>query len=127
MTSPLGAYQQMVTTTADPADLVLVLYDGAAAQLGRALRALETGKRDTFAHAIARAQAFVIELAGSLDHERGGEIAANLSRLYAFIQRHLGEGLRSESSEHVKTVLGLLSPLRDAFEQAIREQRRGPR
>lgn len=113
-----GYYQQQAATTASPAQLVLMLYDGALTNVARAEVALH-GQDPQGAHeALTRAQAIVNELAVTLDHERGGEVAANLASLYGFCNERLVEANISKSSEGLGDAASVLSQLRDAWEQA---------
>lgn len=101
--------------TADPVQLVVQLYDGAlrfmqqAKEHHAAERVLERG------HAIGRALAIVHELQGSLDFERGAEIARNLDALYRFAADQLFEANRSRRIECVDAALAAIAPLRDAW------------
>jgi flagellar secretion chaperone FliS len=115
-----AAYETVQTTTADPARLTLLLFDGAARFLRQSQDGLRGGEPGAFAYPLSRAHAIIAELAASLDYEKGGEIALNLGRLYDFMLRHLTEGLMAKSGSHVSRVLGLLQEVRAAFEQAIR-------
>jgi flagellar protein FliS len=117
--SPIAAYETVQTLTADPARLVVRLYDGAERFLRQALGALAAGEATRYAEAVARAHAIIAELSSSLDRERGGEVAANLSRLYAFMLRHLTEGLIKRSPTHIEEVLEPLRELRAGFEGAV--------
>jgi flagellar protein FliS len=114
-----AAYQNIQTITADPGRLVLMLYDGATVYLRRALRALEQGDTAAFGQALSGANGIIGELSTSLDHEVGGEVAANLARLYGFMLRHLSEALIGRRRDNVEQVLGILETLRDAFDGAI--------
>jgi flagellar protein FliS len=123
VTAQLGAYQTVSTTTADPGRLVLQLYDSAIRFLRDAQRAHGRGDIGGFAKNQARAHAIVGELAGSLNLEAGGEVAANLERLYDFMLRHLAEGLVKRSPAHLDRVVGLLRELRAGFEVAVQAPR----
>src|ERR1044071_6272827 len=115
----LAAYETVQATTADPARLTLLLFDGAARFLRQAKEGLDRGEPGAFAYPLSRAHAIIAELAGSLDYDTGGELALNLVRLYDFMLRHLTEGLVAKSGSHVSRVLGLLQEIRAGFEQAI--------
>jgi flagellar protein FliS len=125
MNGSLGAYQAVQTLTADPATLMLQLFDGAMRFLRRAIKARERGDRAQFAQLESRAHAIIGELAGSLNHEVGGAVAENLARLYEFMLHHLTEGLVAGSPAHLERVIGLLQTLRDGFQDAVDAQRRG--
>jgi flagellar protein FliS len=121
-----GAYQAAQTLTADPPRLMLLLFDGAGRFLRRALKALERGDHAQFAQLVSRAHAIIGELADSLNHRDGGEIATNLERLYAFMLLHLTQGLVARDAGHLHRVLGLLGTLQEGMEQAVGTVSRGP-
>lgn len=117
--SQIATYETVQTITADPPRLVLKLYEGAERFLLTALRALAGGDLGRYGEAVARAHAIIAELSSSLDRERGGDVAATLSRLYAFMLRHLTEGLIERNPTHIDEVLGPLRELRAGFEGAV--------
>ena len=118
--SPYAAYETVQTTTADPARVVLLLFEGATRFLGQAQDGLARGDAGAFAYKTSRAHAIIAELSASLDREVGGEVAANLDRLYDFMLRYLTEGLAQKSAPHVERVAALLVPLREGFDAALR-------
>jgi flagellar biosynthetic protein FliS len=65
---------------------------------------------------ITKACQIVIELAVSLDHERGGEISRRLALLYDYMHRRLLEANMRQSDEPLADVLGLLSTLAEGWE-----------
>ena len=120
MMSPYQAYQDTAAQTASPAQLVLMLFDGALVRLEVAIEALqEVPTNLDVAHtAITRVQAIVDELAVSLDRERGGEMAANLGSIYAYVSElliaaNIGKTIAplEEAHEHLKD-------LREAWDAA---------
>jgi flagellar protein FliS len=121
---PIGAYAEVQTTTADPASLVLLLFDGAAWFLHRSRKALDAGDTGGFAQSVSRAHAIIGELAGAVDAEVGGELAVKLIDLYRFLLVHLTQGLVAKSPEHLERVLGILQTLREGFEAAVEAHRR---
>jgi flagellar protein FliS len=118
----LSTYKSVDIGTADPATLIVQLFDGALRFLRRARHALDEKDYAGFAEAEVRAHAIIAELSNVLDREQGGEVAANLDRLYDFMLRHLTEGLAQRSAPHLDRVAGMLVTLRDAFD-AARQQR----
>lgn len=77
-------------SSASPEQLISLLYDGARSAIFRARAALEQGNIPARGQAISKA----IDIVGNglravLDHEAGGEVAANLSQLYDYIERCL--------------------------------------
>lgn len=122
----IGTYQAVQTTTADPARLVLLLFDGAARFLRQALRGLDRGDAAGFAYSLSRAHAIIAELSDSLNRDEGGEVAANLGGLYAFLLRHLTQGLVAKRRDYLEQALSLLQTLREGFEGAVEADGREP-
>lgn len=114
----LATYQTIETLTAEPAQLVVMLFDGATRLLRQAQEALARGDIARFAEAVSWAHAVIAELSSVLDREAGGEVAESLSRLYAFMLRHLTEGLARKSPSHLDDVLRPLQELREGFREA---------
>jgi flagellar protein FliS len=120
-----GVYQSVATITADPARLVVLLFDGAITYLRQAEESLNRGDVPTFAARLSRAQAIIAELTDSLDRDAAGDIGPNLGRLYDFMASHLTRGLLAREAGPVQEVIALLRELREGFEGARNTQ--GPR
>ena len=116
---PFGTYQTVGTLTADPAQLTLMLFDGAARFLQKARRALERSDLKEFGQAMARAHAIIGELGDSLNMRDGGDIAITLAQLYRFMLVHLVEGQLARDPAHIDRVLALLQTVREGFEGAV--------
>lgn len=113
------AYQQSATQTASPAQLVLMLYDGALLRIEQAIETLAEPRDLTVAHAcITKAQRIVDELEISLDHDRGGDISANLAAIYAYVGELLVGGNLRKDPTVLREAIEVLTPLRDTWERA---------
>ena len=111
------SYQQNAVMTAPPGRLVVMLYDGAGRFLRRAALAMQNGEVARTNESLQRGEAIIDELMVTLDHEKGGEIAASLRDLYLFCRRYLNEARIEKDAEKIDAVVGLLAELRDAFAQ----------
>ncbi len=107
-------YKKNAILTASPEKLVVLLYEGAIQNLEKARQVLRSGKdlhSPAVGEALGKALAILGELRASLDMEKGGEIAKDLSRLYEFASdRILSANMerRPEPVEHTLTVLRTL-------------------
>ncbi len=90
MRQAMTAYGLAAETQA-PVQQIVLLYDGAIRRIKEARRALEERQVKERCVAVAKATAIIDGLQAALDHERGGEIAANLDRIYTYL------GLRLQS------------------------------
>lgn len=94
-------------------------YEGAITCLREAERRLRGGDTVQARQFQERAFAIIAELMNALNHQVGGEIAANLHRLYAFMLRHLSEGNARKNPQHFDDVAWLLTILHHGVSQAI--------
>ncbi len=120
-------YQTQAVLSASPGQLVLMLYDGALRFLRQAVDAFSPStdeiKRIAQVHtALSKAGAILAELQANLNHEAGGDYAANLDRLYDYYQRRLHDANMKKDVEGVQEVLRLLTELRDGWAEMLRQQ-----
>jgi flagellar protein FliS len=111
--------------SADPIQLVRLLYQGATRWIREARRHLASGEIEARSRALSNAHAILTELTLSLDHVRGGELSVRLSHLYDYMQRRLLEANFRQVDEPLAEVLGLLSTLGEAWD-GIQEEAAAP-
>ncbi len=119
MNAYFNQYQNNQVTTASPEQLLIMLYDGAIRFVRQAQEAMAAGERVRKLESISKALAIVAELANTLDHKVGGEIAENLDALYHFMIRELTQANLKNDAEKLKVVDALLADLRETWMQAI--------
>ncbi len=110
-------YRKNAVLGASPAQLVVMLYDGALRfiEAGRAaMRAKDITRQN---EALQRAQKIVSELLSTLDHDKGGEIATNLANLYYFVLSSLMEANIHDKEEPLDAASATLRELREAWVQ----------
>jgi flagellar protein FliS len=96
-----------------------MMYDGAIRFVRQAEEAMAAGERVRKLESISKALAIVTELANTLNHEVGGEMAENLDALYHFMIRELTQANLKNDAEKLKVVDNLLCDLRETWMQAI--------
>lgn len=114
------AYQTQQIMTAPPVKLVAMLYERAIRALRDSLRAIDAGNVELRFQNIEKASEIIVHLSGTLDTERGGEVAANLSRLYVFMLRRLSEVNLRNDAQAARDVIGLLEPLAESWRELAR-------
>lgn len=112
-------YQQNQILTASPEQILVLLYDGAIRFTRQAIIGIESGNRVQKLEGVSRAMAIITEFANTLDHSIGGEIAANLDALYAFMNNELSKANLNNDINKLKVVEGLLVDLRGTWTEAI--------
>jgi len=128
--SPWQSYQHIATQTASPAQLVLMLYDGAIRFLERALTGFAEDDplrfNQTICNNVLRAQEILGELNQSLNLRQGGEFAATMRRLYNYLDWRLQQSNHHKEATGIKEVIARLAVLRDAWAQMLLQQRQPP-
>src|SRR5450432_457848 len=109
------AYLESRVLTADPIELINLLYQACTQAVREARRHLAEGRIVERSQQINKACEVVIELASSLDHKRGGEISQRLALLYDYMLRRLLEANMQQIDAPLADVLGLLSTLSEAW------------
>lgn len=113
----IATYLAGNVTQADPAQIIVLLYEGAIYRIGQAIQEME--KQNTLASGIAlyRGLAIINELRKSLNLEAGGEIARNLDRLYLHMHEELVKGHLAKQPQPLERVRTLLADLNSSWRQ----------
>ena len=117
-----NAYMQTHVTTTTPGHFVVMLYDGAITFLDQARQ--ESAAKNCAKKGILISQALdiIAELDGSLNNEKGGELAQNLHRLYMYCNTRLLRANLKMDTAIIDEVIGILSSFRSAFAEISRTQ-----
>lgn len=115
------AYKKTQIETATPENLILMLYDGALRFIGQAEQAFEEKNLEKISNLLLRIQAIFNELLSSLDKDKGGDIAANLERLYLFFLKQLSEANIKKDPLPMQQIKPLVEELRNTWEQAMQQ------
>lgn len=117
--SKLATYRSVsahgAVADADPHALVLTVMDAALARIGAARACIERKETRRMASLLHSSVILVAELRGSLDLQKGGAIAQNLSDLYEYMTRRLMHANLNSDAAAVAEVQGLLGEIRSAW------------
>jgi flagellar protein FliS len=116
--SNLASYIAEKTLSAEPLELVAMLYLKAITEVREARRQLAEGNIALRSKAISKAYAVVSELDGSLDMDEGGDLSKRLRALYGYCLVRLLDANMHQADGPLAEVLGLLSTLSEGW-QAI--------
>ena len=124
--NPWKSYRETATLTAPPGQIVLMLFEGAIRSLERSLPGFtnsDPAESNMIIHNnLQRAQDIIRELNGSLNMEQGGEFAANMRRLYDYLERRIWESNLKKNSTGVGEAIRHLTVLRDAWATMLNNQ-----
>ncbi len=109
------AYLESKILSADPVELIRILYQAALEAVHTARRCLQAGDVLGRSREISRAHAILTELALSINHEAGGSLSRMLAELYDYMQRRLLEAHLQQSEAPLVEVANLLSTLLEGW------------
>lgn len=116
ITSPYEKYRQSSVQTSTPAQLVVMLYDGAIRFVRTAMDGLSKQDYEKTNLNFGKAQSIVSELMSTLDYSY--EISKNLYSLYEYTNYLLIEANIRKSPEKAEEAIGYLTELRETWLQA---------
>jgi flagellar protein FliS len=120
-----NSYREMEVMSATPGRLLLMVFDHLAQQLMVAKIAMEQDDIERRTAALTRARAAVAELLSSLDMEKGGSLATNLSSLYRFLLAELMDvGVRRDL-KMLGQITAIVATLHDGFRGAVAQAEAG--
>lgn len=103
-------------TEADPHRLIQMLLEGGLQRIAQAKGAMEYGNIALKGELIGKAIGIIGGLREAVDTEKGGEIAANLDTLYAFMQQRLSQANLKNDPSMLDDVAKLLREIKEGWD-----------
>jgi len=123
MSQGYQTYQEISTMGMSQLDLILTVYRGAIGFLNKARSEFDREDLNAGRTACEKARKCIVHLYTTLDMDKGGEIAAQLGQLYAFMIQRIDLALASKSNQILEEVSGLLETIKEGWE-GLKEQER---
>lgn len=118
--SAMKQYQRVGVQTqvaeASPHRLIQMLMQGGLDRIYQARGAIQFGRLAEKGELIGKSISIVGGLREALDHEVGGEISANLDRLYEYMIRRLTEANRNNDADALTEVAALLQEIKAGWD-----------
>ena len=111
-------YRENAVRSATPIELVVILFDAAIADMRRAVSAIQASNVEERANAVRHAMLILQQLQGTLDFERGGQVAKQFEQFYNLIRAKLLESQLRNSPELVGQQIQFMSEVRDCWVEA---------
>ncbi len=125
MDEKLSQYRKSETENKSVAELIIMVYDGAIDNLKKAAKHYETEKMQDGFESMEKAKRFVVHLYTTLDEEKGGEVAANLSAMYAYLIERMNF---VQSTKDIKTIndsIDILSNIKEGWIGLAEQEKSG--
>lgn len=104
-----------------PEWLVPLLYEHLLMSLSRANAQMQAGDIEGKGDSLQKASTIVTELLGSLDHEKGGPIATQLSALYAYFTVEILDISRTQDQVVLARLIAMIAELHTAWVEAAEQ------
>ncbi|MFW5631040.1 MAG: flagellar export chaperone FliS [Acetivibrio ethanolgignens] len=117
-------YKNNTIQTASPAELTLMLYEGAIKFANIALMAMEKGDIQKAHDNIVKTENIIMEFRATLDHKY--PVWEDFDRVYDYIYRRLVEANMKKDKEIMEEALGYIREMRDTWKEVMQiNQKRG--
>lgn len=120
--NPYDVYRKQDLETSNNQELVGKLFNEASLSLKRAMQAIDIKRYDVANNNIKKSQVIISTLNKSLDMEY--EIAAELRKLYTYMLKRMVEANMKKDKAILEEISGMLSGLRDTWNEAIRRSKK---
>ena len=116
--NPYAAYQNSKIMTASPAELILMLYDGAIKFSNIAVAAIEKNDIEKAHNNIIKTERIILEFRSSLDPKY--PVSKDFDVVYEYLIRRLHEANIKKDAEIMEEVLKHLRTMRDTWKEVMR-------
>ena len=123
MNTPAGyqQYERNRILTASPAELTLMLYEGAIKYANIAIVAIEKGEIEKAHNSIRKVERIIEEFQVTLDHKY--PVAKDFDEVYKYLRRRLLEANIKKDKAIMEEILGHLRTMRDTWKEVMRLSR----
>ncbi|WP_373230791.1 flagellar export chaperone FliS [Cohnella sp.] len=119
ISTPYQKYQQSSVQTASPAQLIIMLYDGAIRFVRQGVESIEKRNIEKANYNLIKAQNIIHELIASLNFQY--PLSTDLARIYEYMLHLLITANMNKSKEPADEVLSHLIDLKEAWSQAAKQ------
>ena len=122
MDGKIAAYRHADTMGKSQIDLILMVYDGAIKALKAATDHYRNQESDAGYEQLQQGKRFVIHLYTTLDLQKGGEVAENLSKMYVWTISQLCVIEATKDVDELDAVIKVLDNLRSGWAELKKQQ-----
>ena len=116
--NPFAEYTQNKILTASPAEVTLMLYEGAIKFCNIAIMAIENGEIEKAHVNIKKAQRIIEEFRNTLDHKY--EVAKEFDKIYVYLLQRLLDANMTKDKEILEEVNMHLRSVRDTWKEVMK-------
>jgi flagellar secretion chaperone FliS len=114
-------YREVAVKTANPLQLIVMLYDAAICSIQEAREQMSRGDIAARSRSVNRCISIISELQSCLNLKAGGEIALSLNRLYDYMKRTIFRANVDQTIHPLSEIETLLENLRSAWVELVNQ------
>lgn len=122
MDGSLKSYEAVDTLGKSQLELVIKVYDGALNSLRAGAECYKNEDYQQGYEHLEKAKTFVVHLYTTLDIEQGGEVAANLSKLYSFVVSQIDVIVATKDLSILDDIINVLANLRSGWSELKQQE-----
>lgn len=122
MDGSLKSYEAVDTLGKSQLELVIKVYDGALNSLRAGAECYKSEKLQEGYEHLEKAKTFVVHLYTTLDLEKGGEVAANLSKLYSFVVSQIDIIEATKDLSILDDIISVLTSLKSGWSELKQQE-----
>jgi flagellar protein FliS len=115
MEGKIDAYRRADTVGKSQLDLIIMVYDGALKALKEAKAHFQRDQAQAGYEQMQKGKRFITHLYTTLDTEKGGEVAANLGRMYVYVLSQCYVIEATKNADQLVAIIEMLSNLRSGW------------
>lgn len=119
-------YQRVNVQTSDPTKIIVMLYEGAIKNLYQAIGHFEAKRNKEGSGRVNKTLDIVHYLSSTLDFEKGGEIAQNLSKLYDYVRDTLALANINADPAGIRDSIKVLHELLEGWQAIVTQNNATP-
>ncbi|MBD5522631.1 MAG: flagellar export chaperone FliS [Lachnospiraceae bacterium] len=116
--NPFAEYENNKILTASPAEVTLMLYEGAIKFCNKAIIAIENGETEKAHVNIKKTQRIIEEFRNTLDHNY--EVSKDFDKIYVYLLRRLLEANIKKDKDILEEVNMHLRSVRDTWKEVMK-------
>ena len=120
-----AAYEKSRIMTASPAELTLMLYEGAIKFCNIAIVAVEKNEIEKAHINIRKVEDIITEFQATLDHKY--PVAEDFDKVYAYLHQRLVDANVKKDKEILEEALGHLRTMRDTWKEVMQKAGNNPK
>lgn len=118
---PYQAYKNASVQTSSQKQMVVMLYDGMHRFLDRAAQAIEEKDIEVAHNNLQKTGKILLELLSTLREDKGGEVSANLKKIYVYCYESVVVANLKKDVAMVRDIQMILNNLREGWKSIVKQ------